>query len=419
MTARVQIRFASGLRAGRPLLAAFVACAAFVVGCSKPATVAVVMPPPTVEVARPLSDEVNDYLEFTGTTRATATVSLRARVNGYLQAINFKDGAEVKKGDVLFVIEPAPYETALASAKASKQKAEASLALAMADLERTIPLVKRGALSEAELDSKNAAKATAEADVASAEANVTQAELNLSYTKLVAPISGRISRRQVDVGNLVQAETTILTTIESNAEIYAYFNVSESDVLRLMDLGRTESATSPNIAKSAQEVLLSLSSGGDFSYVGTLDFSELGVDPGTGTQQRRAVFPNADRSLVPGLFVRLRLRVGEAKESLLVAERAIARDQRGEYLLVVNEKNIVEYRPVHVGIAVGTMRVVNDGIKPEDWIVVNGLQRARPGAPVDPQRQEKMAKQPGSTRFAAEEKSPPSVALKPGSKQVD
>ena len=144
-----------------------------------------------------------------------------------------------------------------------------------------------------------------------------------------------------------------------------------------------------------------------------------GVDPGTGTQQRRAVFLNADRSLVPGLFVRLRLRVGEARKSLLVAERAIARDQRGEYLLVVNEKNVVEYRPVHVGIAVGTMRVVNDGVKADDWIVVNGLQRARPGAPVDPQRQEKMAKQPDSARFAAKEKAAQSVALKPGSKQVD
>lgn len=341
MIARVQIRFASGLRAGRPALAAFVACAALLVGCSKPATTAVVMPPPTVEVARPLSDDVNDYLEFTGSTRATATVNLRARVNGYLQHINFKDGAEVNKGDLLFVIEAAPYEAALASAKASKQRAEASLALALADLERTIPLVKRGALSEAELDSKNAAKATAEADVAAAQATVTQADLNLSYTKLVAPISGRIGRRQVDVGNLVQAESTILTTIESNHEIYAYFNVSESDVLRLMDLGRSESAASPTAAaKPAQEVLMSLSSPGEFSYVGTLDFSELGVDPGTGTQQRRAVFLNADRSLVPGLFVRLRLRVGEARKSLLVAERAIARDQRGEYLLV-DRKSVV------------------------------------------------------------------------------
>ncbi len=145
---------------GRRLLLLATALSTLLFGCSKPNSAAIVLPPPQVDVARPLSDKVNDYLEFTGTTKATATVSLRARVNGYLQDINFKDGAEVKKGDVLFVIEPAPYETALASSKAGKKKAEASLALAIADLDRTIPLVKRGALSEAELDAKNAARAT-------------------------------------------------------------------------------------------------------------------------------------------------------------------------------------------------------------------------------------------------------------------
>lgn len=422
------VRFTLPPRSLRACLSLAIVAAAAFSGCKKPNQF-VPPPPPQVEVARALSDDVVDYLEFTGATRATATVSLRARVNGYLQKINFKDGAEVKKGTVLFVIEPAPYVTALASAKANRQKAQASLSLAEADLLRTVPLVKRGALSEAELDTKNANKSTAEADVAAAEAMVTQAELNLSYTQLVAPIDGRISRRLVDVGNLVQAETTILTTIESNDDIYAYFNVSESDVLRLMELHRAEPDAKPAAPPAAQQVQLSLLSNGEFPYEGTLDFSELGVDPGTGTQQRRAVFKNADRSLVPGLFVRLRLPIGSPKKSMLVAERAIARDQRGDYLLVVNAKNVVEYRPVHLGTAVGTMRVVADGVKPDEWIVVNGLQRARPGAPVDPQRQEQMAKQPGSTRLASvdkpaaakptAEKSGPSVALKPAAQHVD
>jgi RND family efflux transporter MFP subunit len=327
-----------------------------------------------------------------------------------LKSINFVDGAEVKKGDVLFVIEQDPYLAALAAANASKKKAEASLALAIADLERTVPLVKRGALSAAELDAKNANKDTADADVASAAAAVTQAQLNLDYTKITAPISGRIGRHLVDLGNLVQSETTILTTIESVDSIHAYFNVSESDVLRMMELRRAE-ADSPSTPPT---LTMGLANDGAYPYQGTLDFSELGVDSGTGTQQRRAIFNNADRSLVPGLFVRLRLPIGKPKSEFLVSERAIASDQRGNYVYVVNGKNVVEYRPVKLGAAVGTMRVVLDGVKSDEWIVVNGLQRSRPGAPVDPQRQEQMAqKQSQKPGTVVEKTVPTNMAAKP------
>ena len=344
-------------------------------------------PPPEVTVARPVTDEVSDYLEFTGATRSIDKVDIRARVNGYLQSIEFEDGATIEQGDLLFVIEPEPFEVALASAQASLQKAQAALRLANATAERTIPLVRRGALPEQELDVKEADRATAEADVAAAKAAIRQAELDLSYTRILAPISGRIGQHMVDVGNLVQAESTLLATIENYDPIYAIFNVSESAVLRLLDLQRANGAANQ---RDALVLMMALGDDQDYRYTGVLDFADLGVDPGTGTQLRRGVFPNPDHKLLPGLFARLRLPIGAPEQKLLVTERAIATDQRGEYVLVVDENNDVVYRPVKLGITVEGMRVVQDGVGPDDWIIVNGLQRARPGAKVAPQRAEQM-----------------------------
>lgn len=358
------------------------------VGCGQPNTYAP-PPPPAVSVEKPIQREIVQELEFTGTTRATESVEIRARVNGYLQEINFEDGANVKAGDVLFVIEAAPFEAALDAAKATLQKAEASLALAEAEIARTQPLVARGALSENELDVKKADVATAKADVASANAAIRQAELNLGYTQVKSPFSGRVSRHMVDIGNLVTAESTVLTRVEVVDPIHAYFSVSESDVLRLLQGEEGERATDHQIQP---KVYMGLTDAGGFPYEGRLDFSELGVDPQTGTQMRRAVFPNPDGQLLPGLFVRLRLPVGTPKPKLLVPDRAIATDQRGEYVLVVNDKNVVEYRTVQLGTRVKEMRVVNEGLNLDDWVVVNGLQRARPGAPVNPEKQENVAK---------------------------
>lgn len=367
-----------------------------VVGCSEPNQY-VAPPPPEVTVAYPLTEEVSDFIEFTGTTQAIYTVNLRARVNGYLQSINFTDGATVEKGDLLFVIEPEPFEAELASAQANLQKAEAALKLAEAEVKRTTPLVQRGALPQQELDIKIADQATAEANVAAAKASLRQAELNLSYTKIVAPISGRIGRRMVDVGNLVQSEQTELTTIQSFDPIYAYFTVSESDVLRLLELqGNTDSS---NLQENQTPIALALGQEEGFPHLGMLDFSDLGVDPATGTQLRRAVFANEDHSLLPGLFVRLRLQVGAPTPQLLVAERAIATDQRGEYLLVVNKEDVVEYRPVDLGINVQGYRVVKDGVSAGERVVINGLQRARPGAKVTPQEAERMANRPDAAPF--------------------
>lgn len=360
-------------------LAAFAA----IVGCAKPNEF-VQPPPPAVTVAQPVEREIVHQLEFTGSTRATEAVDVRARVNGYLQKIEFVDGADVNAGDILFIIEPAPFEAALDSAKAALQKAEATLALANADLARTEPLVQRGASTEQELDVKKADVATAKADVAAAKAALVQAELNLSYTQVRAPISGRVSRHMVDIGNLVQAETTMLTRVEAFDPIHVYFAISESDVVELM--AKSPGTNAAALKANPPAIFMGLTGENGYPHEGKLDFAEAGIDPQSGTQMRRGIFPNADKSLVPGMFVRVRLPVGSPAPGLMVPDRAIAMDQSGEYVLVVNDKDTVERRSVKLGLRVGNMRVVSEGIQASDWIVINGLQRARPGTPVKPDR---------------------------------
>jgi RND family efflux transporter MFP subunit len=352
-------------------------------GCSR-ANEYVAPPPAAVTVAQPVEREIVHQLEFTGTTRSIEAVDVRARVTGYLQKIAFQDGAEVKAGDLLFVIEPAPFEAALDSAKAALQKAEASLELAQADLARTEPLVNRGALTAQELDVKRADVATAQADVASAKAALRQADLNLEYTQVKSPIAGRVSRHMVDVGNLVQPGETVLTRVESYDPIHVYFSVSESDVMEFL---RSSTGTNPQAIRDNPPALFMGLSGEDgFPHEGKLDFTELGVDPQTGTQMRRGEFPNPDQNLVPGLFARVRLPIGSPEPALMIPDRAIGTDQRGEYVLVVNDKNTVEYRLVKLGMRVAGMRVVSDGLQANEWIVINGLQKARPGSVVNPER---------------------------------
>lgn len=352
-----------------------------VVGCSPP-NVYQPPPPPEVAVAKLATKEVEDFLEFTGTTRATDTVEVRARVGGYLQSIHFTDGADVQKGDLLFIIEREPFEVALALAEANLQKAKASLALANSNLARAEPLAQRNALTAQELDVAKADVATAEAEVSSQEAQLSKAKLDLSYTKIHAPISGRIGRHMVDVGNLVVPQSQSLTVIESYQPIFAYFTVSENDVLKLID--RRRRSTAEGVTAQPRRLQLGLSDQGDYPFEGELDFAEVGVDASTGTQMRRGVFKNEDHRLVPGLFVRIRLPLGEPEPRTLIDERAIAADQRGEYVLVVNDQKKVEYRPVGLGMRVDGMRVIEEGVKAGEWVVVNGLQRARPGAPVNP-----------------------------------
>jgi RND family efflux transporter MFP subunit len=354
------------------------------------------LPPPQVDVAKPLLRKIADQLEYTGNLQATDVVHVRARVSGYLKSIDFQDGETVEEGEQLFLIDPAPFEAARDSAEANLRKAEAALKFAEAELERTKPLVKRGALSAQELDVKDANVATAKADVDAAEAARKQAQLNLDYTKIAAPIGGRIGRHMVDVGNLVEAQSTILVTIERYEPIYAYFSVSESDMMLMRELPgegvssatevrfqtRSDDAVMPPDRAAGLKVQLGLPGDEGYPYTGSLDFTQLGVDPSTGTQLRRATFENQDQQLVPGMFVRIRVPIGSQKERLLVPERAVGVDQTGEFVLVVNDESKVEKRPVKLGLSIGGMRVVDRGVEVVDRIVINGLQRARPGQAV-------------------------------------
>ena len=346
-------------------------------------------PPPQVTVAQPVEKDVADSIEFVGRTAATATVDLRTRVNGYLEKILFEDGANVKQGDLLFVIRQAPYQIALDAATAELERTKATLELAQSEYRRIEPLVPQQAVTQAEFDTQSAEVKTSAANVALAEAAVRRAEIDLGYTEVRAPISGHIGRHLMDVGNLVQAEQTQLAIIQSIDPIYAYFDLSELDLLRFMEMLRKHELPDPSVTPPTLTMGLANEKG--FPHEGRLDFRELGVDPNTGTTMRRGIFPNPDGALIPGLFARIHASIGEPVPKLLVEDRAVGTDQRGEYVLVVNDKNVVEYRPVKLGIDDGPLRVIEDGVKPTDWVIVNGIQRARPGITVNPQRAEELA----------------------------
>jgi multidrug efflux system membrane fusion protein len=288
----------------------------------------------------------------------------------------------VTKGDLLFVIESAPFEAELQSVKARLVKAQREFQLADLNLVRARALAPQRVVSQQELDIREAERATAAAEVDVAAAAVRQAELNLSYTQIHSPLTGRIGRHLIDIGSLVQSEQTLLAKVESLEPIHAYFHVSDRDLAKLQAatgeaLGGTSNNRSP--------IYLGLTTANDFPYQGHVDYREPSVDPATGTVLRRGVFENSDQNLIPGLFVRIRAPLGEAERRIVVEDRALGSDQRGDFVLAVKPDNTVEYRPVKLGVAMNGLRVV-EGIQQNEWIVVNGLQRARPGATVDPQR---------------------------------
>jgi RND family efflux transporter MFP subunit len=352
-------------------------------GCRQ-ANQLVVPPPPQVTVAQPIERPVNDTVEFVAMTEPTQAVELRSQVKGYLEKILFQDGSNVKTGDLLFVIEQAPYKLALDAAKAALEKAVANQSLAESQYRRMEPLLKNGVVTQEELDVQAAQVATSKADVAAAHAAVAQAELNLSYTQIHSPIDGRIGQHMVDIGNLVMTQQTLLANIQRIDPIYALFDLSENDLLRFMKMLRDNQLPDPE--KAPPTLHLGLPNEQGFPHEGVLEYRDLRVDPSTGTSRRRGIFPNPGWQLIPGMFVKVAASIGGPKPRLLVEERAIGTDQRGDYVLVVNDKNVVEYRTVRLGIHAGPLRVIEDGITKNDWIVVNGLQRARPGATVTPER---------------------------------
>jgi RND family efflux transporter MFP subunit len=362
--------------------------------CEQPNTY-VAPPPPKVTVARPVVQEVIDYLEFTGNTRAIEEVEVRARVAGFLQSMHFTPGTQVEKGDLLFIIDPREYQAKLNAAKAELESTKAQLRRAEIEFARAERIFKQGAGAERNVEEWRSERDMARAAVAGAEAKVERARLDLSYTKVTAPISGRVSRRRVDLGNLVgEGEPTLLTKITQYDPMYAYFNLNELDLLKVRAMYRErikEKGIDPQKEPhNRAEILLflGLANGEGYPHEGIADFAESGVDPETGTLQLRGIFPNADNppALIPGLFARIRMPIDKTENALLVTERAIGADQGGSYLLSVNSKNMVEKRAIRMGRLIDGMRVIEEGLRAGEWVVVKGLQRARPGAKVDPER---------------------------------
>jgi RND family efflux transporter MFP subunit len=368
-------------------------------------------PPPKVTVAKPLQQEVTDYLEFTGTTQAFEEVELRARVSGFLQSMNFAPGTKVEKGDQLFDIDPRAYQAELNAANAELSSAEAQLKRAEIEFKRAEKLFKQKAGAETDVVKWRGQRDVARADVLRAKAKVEKAALDLSYTKVTAPISGRVGRNLVDLGNLVgEREPTLLTTVTRYDPMYAYFNLNERDLLKVMAINRNkvqekgiDLAEDP-VSEADIPVFLELANEEGYPHQGKLDFAESGVDEETGTLQLRGVFPNPGPVpvLIPGLFVSLRMPVDKRDNALLVTERAIGSDQSGRFLLAVNSENMVEKRPIRMGQLVDGLRVIEEGLQPDESVVVNGLQRARPGAKVDPEQTDMKSLTASALQAAAE-----------------
>jgi RND family efflux transporter MFP subunit len=368
-------------------------------------------PPPKVTIAQPMKQDVVDYLEFTGTTVASAQVEVPARVSGLLQQMHFEPGTQVTEGDLLFEIDPVIYEADLQVAQAELASAEARQAETGKTLERATILAQKGNVSKAKLDEAKADAQAAAAEVLIRQAKLHQAQINLDYTQVKAPISGRVGRNRVDLGNLVgDGEATILTEVTAVDPIYAYFNLNERDLLRLMEMYRArleEKGIDPSKDPAAEADLrleIGLANESGYPHWGVLDFAESGLDPETGTLQIRGRFdnPGPPHEVLPGLFVRVRFPIAERSGLPLVSERAIGSDQSGQYLLVVNSDNQVEKRAITPGQLIESLVVVEEGLKGDEWVIVNGLQRARPGGAVDPDKVDMASLKVTATRAAAQ-----------------
>jgi RND family efflux transporter MFP subunit len=376
-------------------LAFLLALAPALIGCGQGAPQQAAPPPPVVTVAKPTKQTVTDYDEYVGRFVAVDMVEIRARVSGYLEKIQFKDGQIVKQGDPLFTIDRRPFETTLAQTRAQLAQARANLAFAEGDLNRASQLVRDKTITEQAFDQRTQAKRVAEASVAAQEAAVRQAELDLQFTELKAPISGRIGDRRVSVGNLVTGgtggNTTLLATIVSTDPIRFEFTYDEASYLRYERL--PNGGPDDDSQHKGLKVSLRLIDEKDFTHEGTVDFVDNVIDRSSGTIRGRAQLANAKGLFTPGMFARVRVPGSQPYEAVLVPDAAIASEQVRKYVMVVGPDNTATQKYVTLGPLVGDqLRVIKDGLSADDTIVVNGLARIRPGVKVDPQE----AKPPGA-----------------------
>lgn len=344
-------------------------------------------PPPPVTVANPVRQPVTDYLDFTGNTQAIQTVQLLARVEGYLVGIHFQDGADVKKGDLLFTIQPEQYRAQLQQAEAEVLTQEAALDHAETEFARYTKLYQQKAAPATQVDEWRYQRDSAKAALLNAQAQVELAKLNVSYTRVTAPFDGRMGRHLKDVGNLVGAgQETLLAEINKIDPIYVYFTINEIDLLRVKKLRQNTGAADYRVVPVPAFVGLANEDG--YPHEGRLDFAAISIDSSTGTLLLRAILPNQDRLMAAGMFARVRIPVAHEASALLVPEEALGADQLGRYVLIVNDKNVVERRGVELGQLNGTMRVIDKGLTGDERVIVNGLLRAIPGREVHPKTEE-------------------------------
>lgn len=332
-----------------------------------------------VDVATVINKEIAQWDTFTGRLESPQTVQLRPRVSGYIDFVAFEEGQWVEQGQTLFLIDNRAFKAEVDRLTAQLEDAQSRLRLAKQEADRSTSLRKTNAISKEQADARSAAVEQANANVASTRAALELAQLNRGFARVEAPISGRVSRANITAGNYVTAGQSVLTSIVSTDRLYAYFDVDESTYLSYI----TE-MSEDNKSLARLPVAMQLANEDDYGYWGQLDFVDNQVNPNTGTIKVRAVFSNTDGNLVPGLFAHLRLASGESKDRILIDEAAIGTDLNNKYVLVMDDNNVLAYRAVQLGDKVGSLRFINNGLQAGDTIVVNGLQRVRPGATVAP-----------------------------------
>ena len=358
-------------------------------GSNAAAQAAAAPPPPQVDVAQVISRQVTEFDEFTGRFEAIQRVEIRPRVSGYISSVNFEEGREVKKGDVLFVIDPRPYEATFKHSKAQLDQARSQAVLAKSERERATKLLQSHAISQEEYDSRVASLEQADANVEAAQAALDSAALDLSFTRVTSPIDGRASRALITPGNLVTAGQTELTTLVSLDPIYVRFDGDEQAYLKYINIARQAALAkmkNNEAGTTGSPVLVGLANESGYPHEGVMVFVDNELDPTTGTIRGRARLENHDRAFTPGLFARVKLMGSNQYKALLINDSAVGTDQTVRYVLVVGADSKVEYRPVKLGPIIDGLRVVTDGLKAGETIVVSGLQRVRPGSPVTPAR---------------------------------
>lgn len=347
-------------------------------------------PPPKVTVALPVQKSVTRYLEATGNAAAINTANLVARVQGFVRQVHYNDGDMVKKGQLLFTIEPETYMLKLDQAKAAEAAAEATLKQTQAEFDRQTDLMTRQVASKAALDNATANRDSAAAKLLQAKSDTALADLNYTYTRVIAPFDGVVTARQVSLGEMVGATSpTVLATIVQLEPIYVNFNINEQELQRVMRTMARLNITPEQIKTIPVEAGLQTETG--YPHKGLLDYAAPSVSAATGTLAVRGIFPNPRHPILPGFYLRVRVPAPEQTTSLLVPQTAVGSDQIGRYVLVVNKDNVVEQRKVELGPLSDDMRIIESGLNPDDRVVVAGILRATPGQKVDPQMEQAAA----------------------------